>query len=144
MWSHELIHQKFGRLDTHTLLLDINKSFNRDLQLKWTPTHPFSNTAFIHSSIQGHSHNFFHHSPHLRRHHHPRTKSSLHTSLIQTPQHLDSSPRHTPSASIFSSLRLRPLISRFEALDADSLIFNIRDAQPLHLRLPGSRMGRRS
>jgi hypothetical protein len=146
MWSHELIHhQKFGRIGYPY----ITSGYKWILQQRFatqmdTPTHPFSNTVFIHSSIQSHSHNFFHHSPHLCRHHHPCTKSSLHTSLIQTPQHLDSSPRDTSSANIYSSLRLRPLISRFEALDADSLIFNIRDAQPPHLRLRGSRMGRRS
>ncbi len=86
------------------------------------------------NSAQSHSH--------LSLSHCSRAHSSVRTPIGQTPQQINISPSYTSSARKYSSPKLRQLISKFEALDADSLTFNIRDAQPPHLRLPGSRMGR--
>jgi hypothetical protein len=108
------------------------------------PTHPLPHTFSSLSTVQSHSNNCYHHSSHLRRYYHPHTQSSLHTPIISTHEQFDGSPWHISSASKYSSPRLCPLISKFEALDADSLTFNIRDAQPPHLRLHGSRSRSRS
>jgi hypothetical protein len=110
-----------------------------------TPTHPFSSTVSNTSIAQSQtSLNFPRHPPGFHRYHHSHSHSSFHTPVRRITQQSSGSPWHISSASKYLSPSLIPLISKFEALDAESLTFNIRDAQPPHLRLPKSRMTRRN
>lgn len=79
-----------------------------------------------------------------RKSHYSQVHINSHTPIRHTPKKFHANLRYISPAPKYGAPRLLPLISKFEALDAESLNFSIRDAQPPHLRLPRSRMGRQN
>lgn len=106
-----------------------------------TPTPSFENTLPSPStSRNGIQSRLFNNSSSLYTSHTPQAGSSFHTPIRHTLKRLHASTFHNSPGLKHRAPRLIPLISKFEALDAESLRFSVRDAQPPHLRLTRTRM----